>query len=106
MPPKNSAILNHTFLAEMFKDSYFPKELVEKGKQVLLELCARIEREQPKEAPAIYALTEQATERFNVLAVEFEAHDSEIETAARECIAEDFGFILKTYGFEVDLETA
>jgi len=35
---------------------------------------------------------------------EFYENDSEIETAARECIAMDFEFIAKSYGFEADSE--
>lgn len=103
---ENPAIREHPFLKEMFDDSYFPDHLVEKGKQILLELCERIEREKPADAPAVYALTHDATERFNDLAHELYEHGSEIETVARETIARDVAFILTSYGYEVDLEEA
>jgi hypothetical protein len=52
----------------------------------------------------LYALTHAATEEFNALAEEFEENDSELETAAREAIAEDFEWIAKAYGFDADIE--
>jgi Family of unknown function (DUF5713) len=44
-------------------------------------------------------LTHAATDDFNQLAEEFFEAESEIETAARECIAADFEFIANAYGF-------
>ena len=55
-------------------------------------------------APLLYALTHAATEEFNALAEEFEENDSELETAAREAIAEDFEWIAKAYGVDADIE--
>ena len=66
--------------------------------------CDSIELEKPRDLQALYALTHAATDEFNALAEAFYEHDSEIETAARECIAEDFGFIASTYGFDADIE--
>lgn len=106
MPVANKAVLSHPFLKDMFRDSYFPNVLVEKGKQILLRLCERIEAEKPVGAEAVYVLTHEATERFNELAEEFYEHDSEIETAAREAIAADVAFILAVYALDVDLEEA
>jgi hypothetical protein len=105
MPAGNPTILGHAFLDDMFRDGYFPNHLVEKGKQILLDLCDRIEREQP-EGEAVYSLTHEATERFNDLAEEFYEHDSEIETAARDNIGSDIDFILRTYGYDLDIEEA
>ncbi len=44
-------------------------------------------------------VTGAATEEFNRLEAEFEAAGSEIETVAREEIAEDFAFVASAYGF-------
>ncbi len=105
--PKDARILKHRFLREMYEDDYFPNRLVDKGKAILLKLCAQIEKGQPRDADAVYALTHAATERFNDLAEEFMAQDSDIETAAREAIAADFAFILRVYGFgHLDIEEA
>jgi alkylhydroperoxidase family enzyme len=72
---------------------------------VPLRLCERIEVERPSDLAALYALTETATEEFNALEAEFEAAGSEIETVARELIAEDFWFVASTYGFaEAEVE--
>lgn len=99
MPITNEILKSHSFLAAMFKDSYFPKPQVEKGKQILIALCERIEAEKPTDLAALYALTHAATEQFNDLAEEFEENDSEIETAARECICADVSVIAAAYGF-------
>jgi len=97
--PTNDLVLSHEFLAEMYGDSYFPKAQVDKVKDVLLGLCARIEQEKPASAEQFLRLTHEATEQINGLAEEFEEHGSELETAAREVMAADFGFIARAYGF-------
>src|SRR5262245_43843180 len=58
------------------------------------------------EAPEdpVYALTQATTEAFNELNEEFFQAGSEIETAAREAIGGDIDFILKAYGYDVDIE--
>jgi hypothetical protein len=101
---QNKAILGHAFLAGMYADSYFPKFLVDKGKEILLGLCVQIEEQAPKDLPALYRLTHAATIQFNELGDEFFENDSEIETRARECISRDFKFIAETYGFDADIE--
>lgn len=107
MPVSNPAIAERAFLAGMYSDGYFPNHLVDKGKAILLKLCERIEAEQPADDEAVLALTDDATRAFNDLQEEFYEADSEIETAAREDIAENFGFILETYGFgHIDVEEA
>jgi len=95
----NEQINGHAFLQCMYDDQYFPKKLVDKGKQILLGLCERIEREKPADEASLYTLTHAATNQFNDLAEEFLEADSEIETGARECIASDFEFVAKAYGF-------
>lgn len=105
MPPTNQQVTNHAFLKGMYEDGYFPDHVVDKGKAILLRLCDRIEAEPPTDLAALYELTEVATEEFNALEAEFEAADSEIETVARDVIAEDFWFVASAYGFaEADIE--
>jgi hypothetical protein len=101
----NPKLREDAFLEEMYQDDYFPNHLVDKGKQILVRLCERIEAEQPKSLDELYELTHAATEEFNGLCPEFEEADSEIETGAREAIAHDFGMIAEAYGFaEADTE--
>jgi len=96
----NPQLQQYDFLADMQDDAYFPPFLVAKGRQILIRLCEAIEAERPQSLVALYPLTHAATEEFNRLAVEFERHDSEIETAARENIGGDFEAIAHAYGFD------
>lgn len=99
MSPTNQQVANYAFLSGMYEDGFYPDHVVDKGKAILLRLCERIEAERPADLAALYVLTEVATEEFNALEAEFEAADSEIETVARELIAEDFWFVATAYGF-------
>jgi len=99
MAIKNQRVAEYTFLSGLYDDDHFPDHLVDKGKAILLRLCERIEAEQPADLATLYTLTEPATEEFNALEAEFEAAGSEIETVAREEIAEGFWFVASAYGF-------
>ncbi|MGW3730935.1 DUF5713 family protein [Streptomyces sp. F001] len=90
--PINQQVAGHVFLRQMYDDSYFPDHVVDNGKAILLRLCERIEAEQPPDLEALYALTQAATEEFNLL-------DREIETVAREWICDEFCFLASGYGF-------
>ncbi|MFH9468614.1 DUF5713 family protein [Streptomyces clavifer] len=96
----NQRIAEYAFLRGLYADGYFPDHVVDKGRAVLVRLSERIEAQRPADLAALYALTQAATEEFNALEAEFEAAGSEIETVAREEIAEDFWFIATAYGFE------
>lgn len=105
MPVSNQQITEHAFLRGLYRDDYYPDPVVDLGKAILLRLCERIETERPADLPALYALTEVATEEFNALQDDFEAAGSEIETVAREEIAEDFRFVAQAYGYaDADVE--
>ncbi|MFI7699678.1 DUF5713 family protein [Nonomuraea sp. NPDC049480] len=105
MPPTNQQIAGHAFLKGMYQDGHFPDDVVDKGRGILLRLCERIEAERPPDLAALYALAHAATKEFNELEAEFEAAGSEIETVAREVIAEDFWFVASAYGFaDADVE--
>ena len=105
MSVQNPQIQSYDFLCDMYNDDYFPTELVDKIKAVLLDACAQIEQNPPADLDALYTITHAATKKINELEDEFDAADSELETAARECIAENFAFIAQAYGFEgADIE--
>ncbi|MFI7133546.1 DUF5713 family protein [Nonomuraea sp. NPDC050153] len=105
MPPTNQRTAGHAFLKGMYGDGYYPRHLVDKGTEILLRLCERIESERPSDLAALYAFTQAATDEFNELAVEFLAAGSQMETVAREVIAEDFWFVATAYGFaDADME--
>ncbi|MEU8760052.1 DUF5713 family protein [Streptomyces sp. NPDC048659] len=105
MPITNQQVAGHAFLRQMYDDSYFPDHVVDNGKAILLRLCERIEAERPSDLESLYALTQAATEGFNLLEGEFAAAGSEIETVARECICDEFCFVASAYEFtEADAE--
>ncbi|SDM30073.1 DUF5713 family protein [Streptomyces wuyuanensis] len=99
MPITNQQVAGHTFLQQMYDDSYFPDHVVDQGKAILLRLCERVEVEQPSDLETLYALTQAATEEFNLLDREFVAAGSGIETVAREWICDEFCFVASAYGF-------
>lgn len=93
------------YLKGMTKDAYFPPALVKKGQAILERLDQKLTEEPPRNVEELLELTHAATEEFNEFAEEFYQHDSEIETAAREDIAESFGTVLDRHGFgSVDIE--
>lgn len=101
----NNTLKEYSFLSEMFRDPFFPDFLVEKCKCILLDLCKSIEENKPESLDELYELTHASTERLNDLEEEFNEHDSEIETAARECLSLDIETIAKAYGYtDADLE--
>lgn len=91
---------HYPFLKDMYADSYFPKNVVDLCKAVLVDLCFEIEKHQPKTLDALYALTHAATNELNELEDAFEEAGSELETGAREALAADFEAIAKAYGFD------
>ncbi|MCI4145760.1 DUF5713 family protein [Streptomyces sp. MMS20-AI2-20] len=105
MPITNQQVAGHAFLRQMYDDSYFPDHVVDQGKAILLRLCERVEAERPSDLKNLYALTQAATEEFNLLDREFVAAGSGIETVAREWICDELCFVASAYGFtEADAE--
>lgn len=105
MQIQNAEMKNYQFLRAMYADSYFPKNLVKKGEDILRELCQQIEEKKPASLDELYKLTHEATDRFNDLQDEFYEQDCEIETEAREAIGGDFKHIANSYGFSnADIE--
>ncbi len=105
MPVSNQQVTAHPFLKGLYGDDYYPDHVLDKGKEILLRLCERIETERPDGLAALYVLTQAATGEFNDLQADFEEADSDIETVAREEIAEGFWFVAQAYGFtDADVE--
>ncbi len=40
---KNQKVKEYSFLKEMYEDQYFPNNIVDKGKAILINLCSEIE---------------------------------------------------------------
>ncbi len=105
IPIANQRMATYEFLRGMYSDDYFPDALVDKIKAILVRLCKEIEAAKPQDEDSILALTHAATEEINALEQEFADGGSELETAAREVMAEDFGAIVEAYGFDaLDIE--
>jgi hypothetical protein len=97
----NQNLQDYIFLKGMYN---LPNALIGKGRQIFIRLCEEIEHENPTSETNLYKLTHVATTEFNTLANELEKNGGEIETEARERIASDFDFIVKAYGFDLDIE--
>ncbi len=103
----NPVMKSYEFLTDMYEDEYFPDFLVDKCKEILVQLCEQIEDNEPPDTESLFELTHGAVDLINALEEEFEENDSELETGAREALAEDFAAILEAYGFaDADLEDA
>ncbi|MGW0085347.1 DUF5713 family protein [Streptomyces sp. NPDC003393] len=80
----------HPFLREPYRDGHYPDQVVDRNRDTLLWLCA---------------LTHAATEECNDLEAAFEEAGSEVDTVAREAMAEDVAFAAGIYGFpDADVE--
>jgi hypothetical protein len=105
MPVSNPQVSTYPFLKGLYEDGYYPDHAVDRGREILMRLCGRVEAERPAGLAELYVLTQAATEEFNDLQAVFEEAGSDIETVAREEIAEDFCFVARAYGFaDADVE--
>jgi hypothetical protein len=105
MPITNEQVNSHALLATMVDDAYYPPAAVAKAQRLILDLAERIEQERPDDE-AVYALTQATVAHINELQNDFWASNSEIETMARDALAQDVEFVLRAYGYDVDLEAA
>ncbi|GLC87111.1 DUF5713 family protein [Lysinibacillus piscis] len=93
------------YLKDMSQDEYYPTFLVDKIK-VLLEGIVHYLAQEPHTLEAIQAKLDEITYGINDLVEEFEEHNSELETVARDSIAETVMDILQAYDIELDIEDA
>lgn len=93
------------YLKDMYNDDYFPKELVDKVKSAIQKAVAFIE-EGDHTNEEIQEAFDTMTVTINNLQEEFEEHDSELETNARESIGETVIRILEHFKIDIDIEEA
>ncbi|RXK62019.1 hypothetical protein ESA94_03105 [Lacibacter luteus] len=93
------------YLKDMYADEYFPNFLVDKVKELIKSVVLFIE-EGDHSNEEIQASLDKMTLGINQLEEEFDEHDSEIETVARESIGETVDNILKYFNIDIDIEEA
>ncbi|MFP4974199.1 DUF5713 family protein [Paenibacillus sp. CN-4] len=92
-------------MESMYSDGYFPNFLVDKVKNEIEGLVQFLQEGKHSEA-AVQERLDVMTKAINEIQEEFWENDSEIETVARDTIAETVENVLKAFDFDIDLETA
>ena len=92
-------------LYEMYDDDYYPNFLVDKIKAELDKVEAVLAGGE-KDTAIIQQHFDTMTQAINDLEDEFDENDSEIETVARDSIAEAVDYLLQKYRIAIDLEEA
>jgi hypothetical protein len=93
------------FLPEMYADSYFPDSEVDKVKVAIQKVVTFLEKG-PASTKKIQKKLDDMTLTINELQNDFADHDSEIETGARESIAETVGRVITHFNVDIDIEEA
>ncbi len=96
---------DYQLLEGMYRDGYFPNFLVDKIRIELEKVIAFLETG-VSDTKQIQEKFDAMTTAINDLQEEFEENDSEIETAARDCIAVDVMEILKWFAIDLDVDDA
>ena len=96
---------NYKLLGEMYQDNYYPTFLVDKVKTELQKVIALLE-EGETDTKSVQEKLDESVCVINALQEEFEEHDSEIETVARDCIGETVTYILDWFDIPIDTEEA
>lgn len=96
---------NFPFLPDMYADGYFPKDLVDKVRDVIQDAALFI-GQGGHSLDAVQSELDSMTEKINDLQAEFEDRGSEIETAARDSIGTTVEAILKFFEVDIDTEEA
>ncbi len=96
---------NYILLNDMYDDGYFPDFLVDKVKELILELIVYLEMGE-KDNLKIQEKLDEMTLAINDLEEEFDENDSEMETVARESIGASVAYVLQWFGIQIDIEDA
>ncbi|WP_394266114.1 DUF5713 family protein [Anaerotignum sp.] len=96
---------NYKLLDEMYNDDYYPAFLVDKVKEALQKVIDLLESGET-DIETVQEKLDDAVCEINDLEDAFEENDSEIETVARECIAETVAYILEWFDIPIDTEEA
>ncbi len=92
---------NYKLLDELYQDEYYPDFLVDKVKGELQKVIGQLENGET-DTGVIQEKLDEMTRAINALQEEFDGNDSEIETAARDCIGGTVGYVLEWFGIPID----
>ena len=93
------------YLKDMYQDPYFPKEQVDKVKDIIKGLVAYLENGKHT-TDEVQTELDSIVSGINELQEDFEENGSEIETVARESIGTTIEEILKFFEVDIDIEEA
>ena len=93
------------FLPDMYADSYFPTSEVDKVKAAIQKVVVFLEKGSAS-TKKIQKKLDDMTLTINELQNDFVDHDSELETGARESIAETVERVLAHFNVAIDIEDA
>ncbi|GAA4879578.1 DUF5713 family protein [Paenibacillus vulneris] len=93
------------YIKDMYDDDFFPKFLVDKVKAELVKVVDFLEQGNT-DIDDIQSKLDIAISTINDIAEEFYENESEIETVARESIAQTVEDILAYFNIEIDTEEA
>lgn len=96
---------NYDLLKDMYNDGYFPNFLVDKIKDLILELVAYLEMGE-QDTFKIQEKLDEMTLAINGLQDEFDENDSEIETVARDSIGGSVEYVLQWFSIDIEIEDA
>lgn len=96
---------NYVLLKGMYRDTYFPKFLVDKVKALVVNVVHYLESGET-DKKKIQNQLDKMVIGINDLQDEFFENESEIETAARESIGETVEYILKWFTIDIHIEEA
>lgn len=93
------------YLPDMYADDYFPTPQVDKVKHAIQQVASLLEtgERSPKK---VQKHLDKMTRQLNALQNDFADHGSELETGARESIAETVERLLAHFGVAIDVEEA
>lgn len=95
----------YKLLSVMYRDDYYPNFLVDKIKEELQKVIELLESGE-KDLSVIQAKFDEVTLAINDLEEEFAENDSDLETIAREDIADSVEYILNWFEIPIDVEEA
>lgn len=98
-------VVSFEYLKDMYNDRYYPNFLVDKVKAEFVKVVEFLEQGN-QDIEEIQSKLDFAIHAINDFAEEFDENDSEIETVARESIAQTVEDILAFFGIEIDTEVA